>query len=514
MRLLPTLSALSVFSALSLAGHVSLHAAVALGSPFGDSGVLQRDKPIAVWGTAAVGEKVTVALDGADKKSVSVTTGADGKWLVSLPARPAGGPYNLTVTGKNKIVLRDIYIGEVWICSGQSNMQWTVKQAANAEAEIADSAQYPLIRHFRVTNKPTPTPQSTCGGAWAVAGPKTTGDFSAVGYFFARKLQQELRIPIGLIHSSWGGTPAEAWTSEPALKSSTAHNYVLSDWEKEVEKYPAELEKYNVELAKWTIAAEEAKKTGGKPPEKPREPLGNNNSQHKPGNLFNSMVAPLIPYTVRGVIWYQGEANVKRADKYQALLSLMIQDWRSAFQQGDFSFYIVQLANLGKRNSEPVDSAWAKLRWAQYQTSVTLPRSGLAVAIDVGEENDIHPKNKQPVGERLALTALAKDYGKNVVYSGPAFKSLTIDGKKAVLQFDHIGGGLMTTDGGPLSGFALAGDDGKFVWANAEIIGDTVVVSSDKIAKPKNVRYAWGDNPAFNLTNKAKLPAIPFATDK
>jgi sialate O-acetylesterase len=515
MRLLPALSTFSstLLTTFCLASPMSLHAAVALGSPFGDHGVLQRDKPIAVWGTAEIGEKVTVALDGPGKKNVSMITGADGKWLVHLPARPAGGPYTLTVTGTNTLTLRDIYLGEVWICSGQSNMQWTVSKAANPDAEIADSAQCPLIRHYKVANKTAATPQTTCAGAWAVAGPTTTGQFTAVGYFFARKLQQELQVPIGLLHTSWGGTPAEAWTSESALKSSPTFNQMFHEWEKQMAEYPTALEKYNAELALWATTAEEAKKSGKIPPIKPRQPNAPNSPQN-PASLYNGMIAPLLPYTVRGAIWYQGESNADRANKYQALLSLMIQDWRSAFQQGDFSFYLVQLANFRKRNSDPVDTPWANLRWAQYQTTRTTTRTGLAVAIDVGEENDIHPKNKQTVGERLARAALAKDYGKNVVYSGPTFQSLTIDGNKAVLQFEHIGGGLITADGGALSGFAIAGENGKYVWANAEIVGDTVVVSSDKITIPKHVRYAWGDNPACNLINKAGLPAVPFATDK
>jgi sialate O-acetylesterase len=334
-----------------------------------------------------------------------------------------------------------------------------------------------------------------------------------VGYFFGRKLQQELNIPIGLLHTSWGGTPAEAWTSAPALAGDKALNHVVGDWQKRMERFPAELAKYEKDLITWQASANAAKAAGKPAPNKPRPPAGDD-SPHKPSSLFNGMISPLLPYTVRGAIWYQGESNAGRHAEYHQLMTLMIGDWRQHFGQGDFSFYIVQLANFKARADQPTDSDWAKLRDAQYLTTTTVKNTGLATIIDIGDEKDIHPKNKQDVGLRLALNALAKDYGKDITYSGPVFKSLAIEGNKAVLSFDHIGGGLTMSQGDKLSGFAIAGADGVFVWGDAAIVGDTVVVSAATVAKPTAVRYAWADNPDCNFANKAGLPAVPFKSDR
>ncbi len=485
-----------------------MSAAVALASPFGDHGVLQRDQPIAVWGTADAGESVTVTLDG---KDAAITAGSDGKWLVKLAPHAAGGPFTMTIKGTNTITLNDLLIGEVWICSGQSNMEFVVKGVTNANADIA-AANFPLIRHYGVKKQPAQEPQANCVGSWVVCSPETVGGFTAAGYYFAKKLHAELNVPIGLLHTSWGGTAAESWTSKTALLGTATFKNLFVEWDKRMAGFPAEQAKHEQALEKWKVAAAAAKAAGTPAPKQPRPPQGDD-SQGKPSSLFNGMIAPLVPYTIRGAIWYQGEANAGRHAQYQELLSLMIGDWRQRFGQGDFPFYIVQLANYMKRAEAPTDSAWAKLRDAQYLTTTTVKHTGLATIIDIGEAEDIHPKNKQDVGLRLALNALALDYGKNIEYSGPIYKSLAVNGNKAALSFTHADG-LASVDGAPLTGFAIAGADGVFVWAEAAIVGDTVVVSSAKVAEPKAVRYAWADNPACNLTNKAGLPAVPFKTDR
>jgi len=509
----PVLRLLSI-AATFVAGSSALQAAVALASPFTDHAVLQRGQPIPVWGTADAGEKVTVSFDGQTKM---VAAGADGKWLIKLDSHTAGGPYDLTVAGTNTIKLSDILVGEVWVCSGQSNMEWTLSKARDAEKEIA-AANFPKLRHFRVDKKTSDTPLSTCTGSWTVCTPQNAGGYTAVGYFFGRKLVQELDVPIGLLHTSWGGTPAEAWTSKPALTSAATFSGVFTAWDKRMENHPAEMEKYKVTLAKWEIDAAAAKAAGKPELRKPRAPDGQN-SPNKPASLYNGMLNPLVPYGIKGAIWYQGESNAGRAKEYRELMALMIGDWRQSFGQGDFSFYVVQLANYMKRSDQPTDTAWAALRESQYLITTTVKNTGMSVTIDIGEGTDIHPKNKQDVGLRLALNALAKDYGKAIEYSGPIYKAMSVDGANAVLSFDHLGGGLTITGDlaatdKKLTGFAIAGEDKKFVWADAKIVGDTVVVSAASVTKPIAVHYAWGDNPECSLGNKAGLPAVPFRTDR
>ncbi len=502
----PVSRLLSIAATLAIASS-ALDAAVALASPFTDHAVLQRGIAIPVWGTADAGEQVTVTFDGQSK---TIAAGADGKWLVKLDAHQAGGPYDLTVAGTNTLKLSDVLVGEVWVCSGQSNMEWVVKSSTNAEQEIA-AANFPKLRHFKVEKKTSDVPLSQCSGKWTVCSPQTVGGYTAVGYFFGRKLVQELDVPIGLLHTSWGGTPAEAWTSKAALGSKPPFTEVFTAWDKRMEGLAAETEKFKKATEKWTVEAAAAKAAGQPEPKKPRAPEGQN-SPNKPAALFNGMLNPLVPYGIKGAIWYQGESNAGRAKDYHALMSLMIGDWRQSFGQGDFSFYIVQLANFMERKNEPGDSAWAALREAQYLTTTTVKNTGLAVAIDIGEAKDIHPKNKQDVGLRLALNALAKDYGKKIEYSGPVYQALKVDGATAILSFTHLGGGLTMT-GDKLTGFAIAGEDKKFVWADAKIVGDTVVVSASGVTKPVAVRYAWGDNPDCSLSNQAGLPAVPFRTD-
>ncbi len=494
--------------------------AVKLPAVIGDHMVIQRDLPVKVWGTANAGEKVTVSLAG---KSQAATADKDGKWAVTLPPMTAGGPMDMTVAGTNRLTVKDILVGEVWVCSGQSNMQWTVRGAANPDEEVV-AAKYPKIRLFTVARKTADTPQPDCGGAWSVCSPQTAGNFSAVGYFFGRSIHKALDVPVGLINTSWGGTRAEPWTSRAGMAAMPMFAEALKDWDTRVATFdPAKAEvefkkaqkQYKARLAKWQKDAAAARAAGKSPPRRPRGPRRRGNvagSNQRPANLFNGMIAPLIPLGIRGAIWYQGESNASQAYKYRTLFPGMITDWRKQWGQGDFPFLFVQLANFRARADTPGDSAWAELREAQAMT-LKLPATGMAVIIDIGAANNIHPKNKQDVGGRLALAARAIAYGEKIVYSGPIHKSMTAKGGKVTLTFDHVGGGLVAKGGGKLVGFAVAGADRKFVWADAAVEGETVVVASPTVTKPVAVRYAWGDNPACNLYNAEGLPASPFRTD-
>jgi sialate O-acetylesterase len=495
--------------ALLLASAGATLADVKLPAVIGDNMVLQQGQKIAIWGWADPGEEVMVSVSWLTMQW-GVTADKDGKWTFKMNPPKVGGPYEMTLRGKNTITIENILVGEVWVCSGQSNMQWPVRQAANAEQEIA-AAKYPNIRLFTVERKVAQEPQTDCVGSWQPCSPDTVPGFSAVAYFFGRELHKELNVPIGLIHTSWGGTPAEAWTSEDVLKSEPVCAPILQRYAEAMAKYPQAKKEYEQKLEEWKVAVAEAKAKGGKQPRRPRAPFGPGNP-HSPAGLYNAMIAPLIPYGIRGAIWYQGESNASRAYQYRKLFPAMIKCWRQDWGQGDFPFLFVQLANFMAVRPEPVESAWAELREAQLMT-LALPNTGMAVIIDIGEANDIHPKNKQDVGSRLALWALARTYAKRLVYSGPLYKSMNVEAKKIILHFDHVGGGLVAQGGGPLKGFAIAAADRKFIWADAKIEGNTVVVSSDKVAEPVAVRYAWADNPVCNLYNKDGLPASPFRTD-
>lgn len=486
-------------------------AEVVLASPFTDHAVLQRERPVPVWGTANAGETVTVTCGTISAKAVA---GTDGKWKAELSPLPVGGPYEVTVSGSSTIVLKDILVGDVWLCSGQSNMAFGLSRAINHEQEIAQ-ADYPKMRFFKVGPNTAEQPQSTCVGTWQICAPKMAPGCSAVAYFFGRELHQELKVPIGLITSAWGGTPAESWTSQGTLEGSTEFRAVFTAWAKTVAESPKALERYRtVELAKWEQEAAAAKAAGKPEPKKPREPNGPNTPHLRPTALYNGMIAPLAPYGFRGVIWYQGEANAAgtRAEAYRRLLPLMIANWRTTFGN-EFPFYLVQIANFGpdvtKVPSDPWPVVpWAVLRESQAQVATTVPKSGMAVAIDVGNPDDIHPANKQAVGHRLALVALAKEYGKAVECSGPVAKAMTISGAVAEVTFDHAEG--LAAKQGDLQGFSIAGEDGGFRPAQAVISGSKVRVSCPDIAKPVAVRYAWANSPAANLVNGAGLPAGPF----
>jgi len=388
-----------------------------------------------------------------------------------------------------------------------------LQDAANAKEEIA-AANYPQIRLFTVTRKVADKPQDDCTGKWVACSPETAGSFSAAGYFFGRELHKELKQPIGLIHTSWGGTAAEAWTSPVALQENPNLEPILKRYKEAAAVYPQAKAKYDEALAKWKEAAQQAKTEGKQTPSRPGQPMGPDNP-NSPSGLYNAMIAPLIPYTIRGAIWYQGESNAGRAYQYRDLFPTMIKSWWNAWaQEGqeDFAFLFVQLANFMEVKEQPGDSTWAELREAQLMT-LELPNTGMAVIVDIGDAKNIHPVNKQDVGKRLALWALANSYGKKMVYSGPIYKSMEKKDNKIVLSFDHVGDGLVAKGGEPLKGFSIAGADHKFVWADAKIEGDKIVVSSEKVADPVAARYAWADNPVCNLYNKADLPASPFRTD-
>lgn len=626
---------------------------IRLPAVIGDNMVLQQGKEVAIWGWADPGERVRLRLswDGEEQ-----TTDADGngQWFFTIAAPPAGGPYEMTLSGKNTVRIRNVASGEVWVCSGQSNMEWPLHSAANGSQEVA-AADYPNIRLFTVQKKIADTPQDDCTGQWSPCSPETAPGFSAVGYFFGRHLHRELNVPIGLINTSWGGTVAEAWTSANALEtmpefkaqmnqiarakadpdgSLKTYREELAQWQKKIESAGAEgagciepgfddstwqqmglpvlweqagladfdglvwfrktvtipdswagkeltldlgpiddmdttwfngvkVGGHN-ESGQWQVArrykvpadlvragrniivvqvldtgggggiygqaeqmnlrqadADDAVSLAGtwrykvgydlaSMPLQPQPPVWVNNP-NAPTALYNGMIAPLIPLGIRGAIWYQGESNASRAYQYRELFPTMISNWREDWGQGPFPFLFVQLANFMATRPEPGDCAWAELREAQTMT-LTLENTGMAVIIDIGQADDIHPRNKQDVGKRLALWALAKIHGKAIAWSGPLYRSMKVDGDEIVLHFDHVNGGLVA-EGEPLKGFAVAGADRKFVWADARIDGSTVVVRSDKVARPVAVRYAWADNPVCNLYNGAGLPASPFRTD-
>lgn len=471
---------------------------------FGDSMVLQREKPIHIWGWTDPDSSVDVSLAG---KSETVKSDDKGRFDAKLPALKAGGPHELKIaSGDQTLTYKDVLIGEVWLCSGQSNMQMAVGQSNDGMVESL-AANFPNIRLITVPQVGTQERQTTFDGKWEACTPESVKQFSAVGYFFGRQLHQTLDVPVGLIDNSWGGSSAEAWVNRDQLKSSGKFDELLARWRDTESTYDHEemTAKYNAKLNEW-------KKSGkGRRPASPRNPLTN---QHRPANLYNGVLHPVLGYTIRGVVWYQGESNAGRAYQYRDLFPLMIQNWRDEWGQDDFSFYWVQLADFLNEVPDPSESAWAELREAQTMTLSRLPNTGEAVIIDLGESSDIHPKNKQDVGKRLARWALAKNYGYPIQYQSPTYQSMKSGNGKISLTFDHVGAGLDTFDVPKLLGFAIAGTDKKFVSADAKITSkNTIEVSSDSIAEPASVRYAWANNPVCNVQSKEGLPMTPFRTD-
>lgn len=504
-----------VLAVLALASTGIAGADVTLNGIFTSNMVLQRDIPVPIFGKAAPGEQVTVTIA---EQSQSATAGEDGKWKVTFEPRAIAGPFEVQVAGGNEIVLSNVVLGDVWICSGQSNMAMVVTSCINAQEEIA-AAEFPELRLYNYPRKASQEPIDEVAGAWVPCSPQTVGGFSGVGYFFGRHLHQELGVPIGLINTSWGGTPAEAWTSLEQLQANPLFQSIFDMWARILEAYPAAMEKYtNETVPEWEKKVEEARAAGEPLPRKPLPPQGAD-SPRRPANLFNGMINPIVGVAVKGAIWYQGEGNAGRAWEYRTLLPTMIEDWRERWGQGDFPFGIVQLANFMKVQEGPENSAWAELREAQTVTALNDPNNGLAVIIDVGEAADIHPKDKQTVGQRLGLWALAKVYGRDIVYYGPMYRSMAVEGDSIRISFDHVGGGLTTMatvnapDPATLVGFTIAGEDQQFVMAQATIDGATVVVRAEGVTAPVAVRYGWANNPVCNLFNAEGLPANPFRTD-
>ena len=632
-----------------------------IASIFTNGMVLQQGIPVPVWGTASPGVSVTVRLAG---RETSTAADSDGRWIVRfepLPANAAPAVLEVASSDGGNLLLSDVLVGEVWVCSGQSNMEWPLMGSRNGGEEIA-RAYFPLIRLFTVPQRPSGVPESSVtGAAWRTCSPETAGNFSAVAYYFGRELHRRLNAPIGLINTSWGGTVAEAWTSWEALLANPVTREIVESFEQGLPHMAKRRENWrrdfdaleeqtrdrgntkfseswagldepagewadmdlpgtwqskgclhsgifwfrktfevpsawagrdlklsigatvksdttffnNEQVGSITMAdrfdawsclrsytvpgklvkpgrnviavrVHSDKFAGGMtgPAEVmklscldggvgediplagtwryaieanyglvqvPEEPIGENH-HNAPSSLFYGMIAPLLPYAIRGAIWYQGESNADRAGQYQALFPVMIRDWRRAWGQGDFAFYFVQLANFMARLPQPAESAWAQLREAQAM-ALALPHTGMAVAIDIGEAGDIHPGNKDDVGLRLALNALHQTYGHgDVVPCGPLFRSMKREGATLRLSFDFVGGGLVCR-ADALRGFAVAGEDGRFVWADARIDCDGVLVSGPGITVPAAVRYGWADNPEVNLYNKAGLPAAPFRTD-
>lgn len=640
---------------LALIATTPLVADVRLPAVFSDHAILQRTATAPVWGWADPGEKITVSLAGNEQTAI---TAPDGKWQVRLDLNDVTkGPHELIVSGKNRLVLFDILIGEVWLCSGQSNMGFPVKNSVNGPAEVA-AATDPEIRFFKVTRNAASAPAADVKGKWQVCSPQTAADFSAVGYFYGRELRAKVNLPVGLIDASWGGTPAEAWTPARALEgdpafaallkhrktllstpppvSAEASKKIESDWVAKIDdlfigniapdttwfdpqatsegwskiRLPGSIDNQlrpGMDGSFWlrkvidvpaSAAAEIAtlhlgiiddydhtwvngKLVGQMARDQPdayktprayplpagtlhpgknvilvrvvdwqflatvngslrvetasgwkarlegnwqgrietdlgtRPLIASGWMHHCAGALYDGMISPLIPYALRGVIWYQGETNTGMAVQYRRLFPTLISSWREQWGQGGFPFYFVQLANYMPRLPEPAESSWAELREAQLMT-LQQPRTGMAVAIDIGEENDIHPRNKQEVARRLSLIALANDYGfPQTVASGPRYHAMKREGAALRLTFTHTDGGLVNrSHPAPLEGFSIAGEDGIFVWAKAEIKGDSVLVSSPSVIAPLAVRYGWADNPAVSLYNGAGLPAGPFRTDR
>jgi sialate O-acetylesterase len=638
---------------------ISADAEVRLPAIISDNMVLQQGTKVRIWGNANAGEHVAVTFD---KKTSNITADAQGRWQVLIGPFKAGGPYELMVKGDNVLTIKNVLVGEVWLCSGQSNMEWPLVNTTDG-AEAVAQAKNPEIRLFTVEKHTSTSPLTDVEGHWVVTTPDDAAHFSAVGYFFGRELYEHLKVPIGLINSSWGGTPAEAWTSHEALLSSPELKPILDRYESSLNALPQTKATYAQALAQWEeknlyidsgnkgealgyadpststtdwsqmdlpkqieaagllidgaiwfrkvveLPAEWSGKdlvlnlppiddqdvtyfngtkigsVGRETPNsymvprkyvvpgslvragrnviavrvfdsageggfgrggamsvgpagaaesslislrgtwdykvelalEPKHPdwgsrpeaVGVSN-QNNPSVLYNAMIAPLVPFAIRGAIWYQGESNAGRAYQYRTLFPIMIRNWRTAWGQ-EFPFYFVQLANWHASKAQPDESDWAELREAQTMT-LREPHTGMAVIIDIGDENDIHPRNKLDVGRRLAAWALAGTYGQKVIPSGPLFDKYTIEGDKVRIRFEY-GSGLKTIDGGPVKGFAIAGEDHRFVWADARIDGDTVIVSSPTVPKPVAVRYGWADNPIANLYNNAGLPASPFRTD-
>ncbi len=496
----------SIFlAALLLSPGLLARAAVSFSAPFGDHMVLQQGVPVPVRGSASPGENVDVEFAGQKK---SATADAAGRWQVTLdPLATAANPLDLKA---GDAVIRDVLVGEVWLCSGQSNMEWALGRSTGGPEAVAAAAN-PLLRLCTVPHNSQMSPQDDVAAKWAVSGPDTTKFFSAIAFWFGQKLQKELGVPVGIINDSFGGTTIQSWMPIETLRKgpwpqdkSTDVGLAKADYDARKAKLQPAMDKY---LADKAAAAKD--KTPA-----PEMPAGWPGDFRGPSVLWNGMVAPLLKFPVRGVAWYQGESNayVGVSDTYAALLPAMIADWRAGFAQADLPFIIFQIAPNRKPQTDPSEaSGIAVLQEAQLKTVLATPHAALVVTMDLGEP-DVHYKNKEPAADRALKASLALAYGRNTDASSPIFNSFETAGDKAIVRFAHCGGGLVAKDGPP-TGFVIAGEDRKFVFADARIEGDTVVVSSPQVPKPVAVRYGWADLPKVNLFNSAGLPASPFRTD-
>jgi len=490
----------------------ALHAELRLPAIIGDRMVLQQNLPNPLWGWDAPGTQVTVTFAGQTK---STQAGPDGKWTVKLdPVSANDKPQTLTITGTEKKEIQDVLVGEVWMCSGQSNMGFTLGGDWKGDLEAAAS-RLPNLRLIKVPQVGTQELQNDFRGQWRASTPETARNFSAVGFYFGRYVHLILGVPVGLIDNAWGGSAAEAWVRRESLEQDARFKPLMESTAKQEASLQSEKAKadYEAQLARWRDNVEKAKAEQKAAPRRPSSPFDWLTGNARPGNIFCGVLHPTLGYGIKGVIWYQGESNAGRAWEYAALFPFVIEQWRKEWNQGDFPFYWVQLANFMARKPEPGESSWAELRESQTKT-LKLPNTGQAVIIDLGEGNDIHPRNKHDVAARLARWALVKDYGMKCPYRSPEFKSMAVSGNKALLTFDCFGSSLRAFDVQQAIGFAVCGEDKVWHWAKGVVRRkDQVEVWSDTVANPIAARYAWADNPGCNLFSNDGLPLTPFRTD-
>jgi sialate O-acetylesterase len=490
----------------------SVNANVSLPALFADNMVLQQNTKVNIWGWADKGEKISITGSWNNKK-VTVKADKNGKWKIQIITSVAGGPYTLTIKGLNTVEIKNVMLGEVWVCSGQSNMHFPLGKFGdkkdwrtgiyNYQQEISE-ANYPNIRLFTVERKTSDTLQEKTTGSWDECSPATIVDFSAVAYFYGRELYKNLNVPIGLISDNYGGTPAEAWMKKEVLEKDSSFHPILERFKYTIDNFPRLNEEYKDTIKKWQKALKDSLLSPRQEKNPPRAPVGFG-SNKTPCGLYNAMIAPIIPFSIKGVIWYQGENNADRAYQYRKLFPALISNWRNDWGEGNFPFYFVQIA--------PHRSQIPEIREAQLLTYQSVPNTGMAVTTDVGDSANIHPIKKQVVGYRLSLWALAKTYGKEgLVYSGPIYKAYFINGNKITLTFNSVGSGL-ECNGDSLTEFTICDKSKKFVPAHAIIEGNTVVVWADNITEPVAVRFAWQNIPNPNFYNKEGLPASPFRTD-
>lgn len=468
---------------------------------FADHMVLQQKQPNKVWGKADAGETITVNIAN---QSHTANADAQGMWSVMLEPLSVGEPLELVIKGSNEIKIQDVLVGEVWICSGQSNMEWRVDEGrskVNDADLVAAAANYPKIRMINFPNTGSQEViWSHDNSPWMVCNPENVGSFSGVGYFFGRQLQQTIDVPIGLINNAWGGSAADAWVNRELLEANADYQPTMDRW-KSIEAQFAKLSE------KTDLSDAEQQQL--------KNLTGQLASNQRPGNIYNGVLKSHLGYGIKGAIWYQGESNAGRAYQYRDLFPMMIQAWRDEWGQGDFPFYWVQLADFRDESPEPTESSWAELREAQTMTMSKLNHVGEAVIIDAGEGKDIHPRNKLIVGQRLARWALANEYGIDVAFHSPIYKSMEKQDGKIVLTFEHVNDGWRPFDVNQPIGFAIAGEDKKFVWADAKVLKDgRIEVSSSEVTEPVAVRYAWADNPVCNMFDDIGLPLTPFRTDE